>query len=93
MTSIQAAQDRAAFERHLLQPNSTTRADLKKIFHEPDDSNLEVQRNSIRSLLSWATARQKSAWSEFKGQDREFQAIYWDGYKQAISEILNMEHQ
>ncbi len=98
-SAIQASQDRAAFERKwtaqptAATPPPTTGADLKKIFHEPDDPNLDVRKSSITSLMSWARHRQLDALRQFKGQDREFQATYWDGYIHAINEILNMEHQ
>lgn len=93
-SSIQASQDRAAFERQwTAQQKPKTGADLKKIFQEPDDPNLDVRKSSITSLMSWAHHRQLDALRQFKGQDREFQATYWDGYKHAINEILDMEHQ
>ena len=98
-SAIQASQDRAAFERKWTAqlspatPLPKTGADLKKIFNEPDDPNLDVRKSSITSLMSWARHRQLDALRQFKGQDREFQATYWDGYMKAIEEILEMENQ
>ena len=91
-------QDRSAFERQWSTHASATPApkpvsDLKDLFHKPDDPNLDVRKSSITSLLRWAHARQMDSLKEFRGQDRDHQAIYWDGYKRAIQEILEMEHQ
>ena len=74
-------------------PPPKTGADLKDLFHKPDDPNLDVRKSSIKSLMSWARHRQQDALRQFKGQDREFQATYWDGYMKAIEEILEMENQ
>ena len=99
MNPIQATQDRAAFESQWTAqlkptpPTPRTGADLKDLFHKPDDPNLDVRKSSITSLMSWAHHRQLDALRQFKGQDREFQAMYWDGYKKAIEEILEMENQ
>lgn len=92
-------EDRSAFERQWTSqatptaPTPKTGADLKDLFHKPDDPNLDVRKSSIKSLMNWARHRQMSAIAEFRGQDRDFQAMYWDGYIKAIEEILEMENQ
>ena len=91
-------QDRSAFERQWStqatpQPAPKSVVDLKDLFHKPDDPNLDVRKSSITSLMRWAHCRQMEALKEFRGQDRDYQAMYWDGYKQAINEILDMENQ
>lgn len=92
-------EDRSAFERQWTaqtkpaEPAAKTGADLKDLFHKPDDPNLDVRKSSITSLLRWARARQRDSVKEFKGEDLVYQTMYWNGYQRAIQEILEMEHQ
>ena len=92
-------QDRAAFERQWTAQVTPapipqkTGADLKKIFNEPDDPNIDVRKSSIKSLLSWAHHRQLSAIRELRGPEQVEKLTFWNGYKKAIQEILDMEVQ
>ncbi len=94
-----STEDRSAFGRHCTSPATSTPPTRKTgphrkdLFHKPYDPNHDVRKSSIKSLLSWAHHRYLSAIAECRGQDRDFQAMYWDGYKKAIEEILEMENQ
>lgn len=66
--------------------------DIKNLF-KTKNPTLDVERKSIESLKVYAKQRFQDMKKERDVQHQICMMHYWDGYINAITEILNMEGQ
>lgn len=96
MTSSTRRQSEAVFSNNCTAPVSTTPIDYRNRwanFLNEKNPKLDVEKKSIESLKSYALQRFNDAKTERDVQHQICMMHYWDGYINAITEILNMEGQ
>lgn len=89
MTSSTRRQSEAVFTNNCTAPSAV---DLKNIFKKKN-STLDVEKQCIESLKAYAKQRFQDTKKERDVQHQICMMHYWDGYINAITEILNMEGQ
>ena len=96
MTSSTRRQSEAVFSDNCTAPVSVNAHDYRKHwanFLNEKNPTLDVEKKSIESLKSYAKQRFQDMKKERDVQHQICMMHYWDGYINAITEILNMEGQ
>ena len=70
-----------------------TGAELKAMLHRQDevDPYIKVRKSSIKNLAKWAARRQVDQRLEYREPQSSFAEAFWNGYLQALNEVLLME--
>lgn len=89
MTYSPRYESEAVFTRNCAAP---VRVDFKNFFQQKNPT-LDVEKKSIESLKSYAKQRFQDTKKERDRQHQICMMHYWDGYINAITEILEMEGQ